>query len=384
MKNEPNVYIKQSSLLEIRQAIPNQKKIFQRLKSVWENLDRVHWPHEHIGILKRVFEDLLVQQKEARGTKFQLRDYIKREMEGIDDKDLARYLLYRYRYEMFPLEKKVDAFPPCLQIEPTSVCNYRCVFCYQVDKDFTNPRSGHMGSMTFELFKILIDQAEGFCEAITLSSRGEPLMNRQFEAMLDYAKGKFLALKINTNAWFLDEAKVHSILEAKPNTVVFSADAAHEPLYSRLRVNGNLDRVLKNIETFRSIQNRDYPDSSTITRVSGVKFLDEQNLNELETLWRGMVDQVAFVQYNPWENTYDKPINDIDAPCTDLWRRMFVWWDGRVNPCDIDYKSTLSVGNANCQKLSDIWTGEKYQALRTAHISGKRKTLAPCNQCTFV
>ena len=142
--------------------------------------------------------------------------------------------------------------------------------------------------------------------------------------------------------------------------------------------------IKRNIETFRSIQNRDYPDSSTITRVSGVKFLDEQNLNELEALWRGMVDQVAFVQYNPWENTYDKPINDIDAPCTDLWRRMFVWWDGRVNPCDIDYKSTLSVGNANCQKLSDIWMGEKYQVLRTAHISGKRKTLAPCNQCTFV
>jgi radical SAM protein with 4Fe4S-binding SPASM domain len=384
MNEKTSTYIKQKSLLEIRQARPNQKKVLLRIKKVWEELGDSSFPLDQVNILQKACSDLINPDEETWESKFQVKDYILREIEQIAEKDLTRYLFYRYRYEMFPRKKTVDKFPPCLQIEPTSICNYRCVFCYQVDKEFTNPKMGHMGSMSIELFKKLIDQAEGSCEAITLSSRGEPLMNRQFEDMLDYVKGKFLGLKINTNAWFLDEEKAHAILQAEPNTVVFSADAAHEPLYSRLRVNGKLERVLKNIQMFKSIRDRDYPDASTITRVSGVKFLEEQNLNELETFWHGLVDQVAFVQYNPWENTYEKPINDIESPCTDLWRRMFVWWDGRVNPCDIDYKSTLSVGNANDEKLSDIWTGEKYTALRTAHLSSKRNTVVPCSQCTFV
>ena len=45
-----------------------------------------------------------------------------------------------------------------------------------------------------------------------------------------------------------------------------------------------------------------------ISRVSGVKFNDEQNLNSMEKMWGGLVDQVAFVNYNPWENSYQKDI----------------------------------------------------------------------------
>ena len=105
-----------------------------------------------------------------------------------------------------------------------------------------------MGMMSLDLFKRLIDQAEGNCEAVTLASRGEPLICPDIEEMLVYTAGKFLALKLNTNAWFLDESKCHSILQSGVNTLVFSADAASEPAYSKLRVNGNLDHVYKNIK----------------------------------------------------------------------------------------------------------------------------------------
>ena len=209
-------------------------------------------------------------------------------------------------------------------------------------------------------------------------------MNRNIEGMLAYAGGKFLGLKLNTNAWFLDEVKSHALLQARVNTVVFSADAASEPLYSQLRVNGKLDRVVANIRTFQEIRLRHYPVSQTITRVSGVKFSDEQNLDDVERLWGDLVDQVAFVDYNPWENTYERPLNDIVLPCSDLWRRMFVWFDGTVNPCDVDYKSTLAVGNAHRDRLSDIWTGEKYSALRAAHLARQRSSVSPCNRCTLV
>ena len=128
-----------------------------------------------------------------------LRDYVIQEIMRISNEDLRRYLFYRYRYEIFPQIRFADNFPPCLQIEPSSVCNYRCVFCYQTDKDFTKKSNGHMGIMSRDLFKRVIDQAVGQREAVTLASRGEPLICPDIKETLVYLSGKFLALKINTN-----------------------------------------------------------------------------------------------------------------------------------------------------------------------------------------
>jgi len=240
-----------------------------------------------------------------------------------------------------------------------------------------------MGLMKLDLFQRIIDQAEGQCEAVTLASRGEPLLNPRIKEMLAYAGGKFLALKLNTNAFYLTEDICHAILQAGVNIMVFSVDAASEPLYSRLRVRGDLERVVSNIRQFHSIRLHHYPQSRTLARVSGVKFCEDQDFEAVEAFWRDYVDQVAFVTYNPWENTYQKPPNDIDTPCSDLWRRMFVWFDGTVNPCDIDYRSTMAIGSAKTERITDIWKGDKYSVLREAHLAGQRRCSALCHQCTF-
>ena len=110
----------------------------------------------------------------------------------------------------------------------------------------------------------------------------------------------------------------------------------------------------KNIKNFRDIREKHFPRSKIITRVSGVKVPGTDKLEDMEKFWGELVDQVAFVKYNPWENSYDQPINYTLQPCSDLWRRMFVWWDGKVNPCDVDLKSHLSAGNAVPEDLSNL------------------------------
>ena len=113
--------------------------------------------------------------------------------------------------------------------------------------------------------------------------------------------------------------------------------------YSKLRVNGDLRRILKNVDMFNEIRDKSYGTSKIITRVSGVKVNDQQNIKEMQNFWGNLVDQVAFVNYIPWENVYDSKEINVTSPCSDLWRRMFIWWDGKVNPCDVDYKSKLSI-----------------------------------------
>ena len=188
----------------------------------------------------------------------------------------------RYKYEIFPQKKILDDYPPLLQIEPSSICNYRCVFCFETDKTFTNKKNGYMGQMKFDLFKKIIDDAEGNINFLTLASRGEPLVCKDIDKMLHYTEGKFLNVKLNTNASLLSEKNAHSILSGGVNTLIFSADAADEELYSKLRVNGKLKTVLKNIELFKKIQNKHYSKKKIITRVSGVKV----NSDQKKKIWR--------------------------------------------------------------------------------------------------
>ena len=339
---------------------------------------------ERKKIFKELIDDLSSNGKENNSEKFVLNPNVVEEIKSLDMDKVPQYLYHRYRYEIFPQKKILDNYPPYLQIEPTSICNYRCVFCYQTDNVFNKKSNNFMGHMAFETFKNIVDQAEGNIEFISLASRGEPLMCKDIEKMLLYTKNKFLNLKINTNASMLTEKKIHAILNSGVKTLSFSADAADEKSYAELRVNGNLNKILKNINLFNHIRASEYSISKIITRVSGVKVNENQKINEMQKFWGDLVDQVAFVNYVPWENVYDSKNLDIATPCSDLWRRMFIWWDGKANPCDVDYKSKLSVGEISSKSISEIWKSPEYEKLRKSHISNKRSSLDPCNKCNVV
>jgi len=379
----PRVFNKADSLHQVKSVLYSDAALLRRIQTLQQQLPTMSLDAHRLSILQRACRALLGEARESE-PKVQLRPHIVAELKYVTDDELPRYLFYRYRYDVFPVTRELDDYPPCVQIEPTSICNYRCVFCYQTDRSFTQGRSGHMGQMPLETFKRVVDEIECKVEAVTLASRGEPLMCKQIDQMLAYLRGKFLALKINTNAWYLDEKKAHAILETEPNTLVFSADAADPELYAQLRINGKLERVLQNVRQFAEIRAKHYPKSRTITRVSGVHYSNKQDFKQIDSFWQAYVDQVAFVDYNPWENAYETPANGLTTPCSDLWRRTFVWWDGRMNPCDVDYKSTLAAGSVGERSVSVLWRGELYESLRRKHVDGVRQSVSPCKGCVLV
>ena len=305
------------------------------------------------------------------------------EYDQLDEEQIPRYLVYRYRYNKYPQLKIVDNFPPCLQIEPSSLCNFRCIMCYQSDESFSSKSSQLMGHMSLDLFKQIVDQSEGNIEAITLASRGEPFLNPHIADMLLYCKGKFLALKINTNASLLSDANIHAILSSDVQTIVFSVDAADKELYEKIRVKGNFDRLVKNLRRFQEIKTTQYPKAKIITRITGVKINDQQNMHDMEKRWSEYADVVAFTTYTPWQDTYHNEVNSILEPCTEFWRRMFVWQDGAINPCDVDYKSQLSQWNVSKMNISEIWRSQGYNAMRQIHLDQQRNRLEPCKRCVI-
>ena len=377
-------YQKKNSFIQLRnRKYQENHAALARIKALRTNYEiQKMLSDNQRNVLQHVYQDLL-DECTSNESKFILSSNVIEEIARIKDLDLPRYLFHRYRYEIYPQNQTLDQYPPCLQIEPTSICNYRCVFCYQTDKTFTQHKNKFMGHMRFDTFRQIVDQIEGNIEFVTLASRGEPLLCPEIEAMLAYTHNKFLNLKMNTNASMLDENKAHVILQSGVQTLVFSVDAAQEPLYSQLRVNGRLGQVLANIKQFQNIRETQYRDSKIITRISGVKFTENQNLDDIEEYWGELVDQVAFVAYNPWEKIYENPPVALNQPCSDLWRRAFVWWDGKVNPCDVDYRSTLAIGSITDSSLSSLWRSEKYEQLRKLHTNKQRTTQTPCKQCSF-
>ena len=382
METKTKVYEKHNSFHEMHIAKGETSPLEQTQRALIVLKGNDNWPEKWTEILRQVCADL--DGSSSSKELFQIKPFVADEMFLLSDEELPRYLFHRYRYEIFPTANRLDNYPPYLQIEPSSICNYRCVFCYQTDEKFSEKKSVHMGSMSLDLYKNIVDAAEGNIEFLSLASRGEPLICRDFTGMMEYSIGKFLNLKVNTNASLMTEAHCHALLCGGARTIVFSADAAEEPLYSQLRVNGKLDRVLRNIERFQNIRETQYSSCPIISRVSGVLVKELQNMESMKNLWGGLVDQISFVKYNPWENVYDSPLSQVSQPCSDLWRRMFIWFDGTVNPCDTDYKSMLKVGNVKDQPLSKMWRNKDYNLLRETHLSKQRNGLSPCNRCVVV
>jgi radical SAM protein with 4Fe4S-binding SPASM domain len=294
----------------------------------------------------------------------------------------AQYLVFRYKFKEFPSNHIVSQFPIYLLIEPVSACNLRCVMCFQIDKTFSGVKD-FMGYMNLDLFKKVVDEAyQKGTKAITLASRGEPTLHPKLGEMLEYCSGKFFELKINTNATKLPEKLIHQILTSGVTDVVFSIDSYTKENYESIRVGGIFENVLNNIKKFKEIQIKDYPNSKCATRVSGVKVDKSQNEKLFKEFWEKYVDHVVMVNMLHRWDTYHNPKEIMaNEPCHALWERMYVWYDGKCNPCDADYKSELNLGNISNSTIEEVWNGEKYNLIREAHLNNNRSSYFPCDRC---
>ena len=293
------------------------------------------------------------------------------------------YLLYRFKFRILPERRVVTKFPVHLLIEPMSVCNLRCVMCFQTDKTFT--KKPFMGMMDIDLYRNIIDQAvEGGAGAVSLGSRGEPFLHPGMGEMMKYAseKNSFFDIKINTNATKLSEAQCHEILSSDVNLIALSIDAYEEKMYEEIRVRGKFKEVLNNVKRLRKIRDTQYPQSKAEIRVSGVRFRDDQDEAGFHDFWSEICDTVVYVRAQLRWNTYENAVHpERTRPCDFLWNKLYVWHDGICNPCDEDYKSNLTPGNATHQSIEKIWNGETLNKMREKHLAGRRSDYNPCDRC---
>ena len=201
--------------------------------------------------------------------------------------------------------------------------------------------------------------------------------------MLEYTKGKFLEVKLNTNGILLNDELSRSILANNVTDLVFSIDSYERENYEEIRKKAKFDKVVHNIKQFMRIRDEEFPNHRTTVRVSGVKVDETQDKQKFNEFWAQIVDYNVLVDMQARWDTYMNSVlpSEMLLPCGNLFERMYVWWDCKVNPCDADYKSTLEVGNVNQQTIREIWNGSNFSELRKKHLQGSRSEYSVCAQC---
>lgn len=258
----------------------------------------------------------------------------------------AKYASYQLKLEHAP------TFPDRVYVESTNVCNLDCIMCPTGLHIDTRPK----GYMDWDLYTAIIDEIAPFAEAVVLHSWGEPLLHPRIVEMIRYAKERDLWVETSTNATRLDETAARNLIEAGLDRIYLSMDGLTKETYEKVRVKGNFEEVLGNIERFLDLKHelgspieadiQIVKLSETDAEVSAfverwrTSHADIINIKELDT-WGDQIDAVSALAVEPGPDD----VNAERKPCPNLWYHCHIHWDGVLVSCSRDYDAVTPLGN---------------------------------------
>ena len=279
-------------------------------------------------------------------------------------------------------------FPDRVYVESTNICNLDCIMCPTGLHIDTRPK----GYIDWDLYTAIIDEIAPWVEAVVLHSWGEPLLHTRFMDMVRYAKERDVWVETSTNATLLTEEKSREILEAGLDRIYLSMDGLTKETYEKVRVKGNFETVLGNIERFLDLKHElgsPIEADIQIVRLSETDAEVEEfvkrwretradiiNIKELDT-WGGQIEDVEALAVEA-----DVPdANRIRKPCPNLWYHCHIHWDGVLVSCSRDYDAVTPLGNVKNGGVLKTWHGARMQKMRQWHATGNF-CAEQCVNCT--
>lgn len=273
-------------------------------------------------------------------------------------------------------------FPSVVLLDTTNRCNLRCSFCGH--RVMTRPQ----GKMAMPLFRKLIDEiAEKDCDTrVWMVFFGEALILRyQLFWQIHYAKYRGLHdVVLNTNGNLLDDDAAHALIESGLNAIYIGIDAACPDTYNRLRVGGDYNRVVSNVENLLDLKCK----LGAAFPIVYVQFVvTDENHNEVEPFTRYWSARGATVKIRPkvtWAGAVEPyKVNALARfPCYWAMRTVNIGWDGRVVLCSVDYDARFVAGDVNRDTIQSVWLGA-LKGMRDAHVGEHYEKLPEfCQKCT--
>jgi len=68
-------------------------------------------------------------------------------------------------------------------------------------------------------------------------------------------------------------------------------------------------------------------------------------------------------------------------PCRQLWKFLYISWNGDVMPCCMDVFKKLKISNVHKSSLEELWDSSFIQEIRRIHLQGRYNEIPLCSDC---
>ncbi len=287
--------------------------------------------------------------------------------------------------------EQASRFPQIVHVETTNVCNLKCIHCPQADPYALVP--GYQPqNMTLETWTLVVDEVASYGHTLRITPDGEPLMVADWVAQVNYAlKRGVKILTFNTNGLLLEKDKLEVLLQQTGTQIAIevSLDALWSTTYKRIRVGSSYSRVLKNIFALKEeIVRRKLTNVKLMVSCVIQPELEDGEFDAFVKFWEPLVDKVITRRYvdtkglTPRKPEVQKQY-DHRWPCSVLFTRLVVTYDGKIRFCPDDWEKKTTVGDIHQEHLRGIWRGPVLEDIREKHLQGDFSHSHPtCGHCT--
>ncbi len=290
--------------------------------------------------------------------------------------------------------------PFTLYVEPTNICNFKCVYCPESFDDFEE-KAGGLHRMDLAAFSRLAEQVVelGGVKTLNFYMMGEPFVNRSVPDFVRIANERKIADRtiVTSNGSLLTEDVSRGVMDAGLTFLRISiyggtADAFARTTQSKIP----LDRVRANVERFRRI--RDETGGKTFLYVKMIDSGDAAENQAFLDMFSPIADEAVIEPVMNWNDPEEGNLARVDrgtllnseyfskkkTVCPFPFYTLIVHADLRVSVCCVDWAKEAVVGDLRHETLAEVWRGQRLRDFQVAHLEGRKSELAACRNCTYL
>jgi radical SAM protein with 4Fe4S-binding SPASM domain len=288
------------------------------------------------------------------------------------------------------------ANPISMQVDPASLCNFKCAFCPTGDPRLIKQTGRGQTFMKMELFEKILAEVSQFkspLKTLKLFKDGEPMLNPNFIDMVRAAKSVSTIERIETtsNGSKLSPDFNEKLVDAGIDRVVLSIEGVTAEKYlSFAKVRFDFDRFVETVRHLYSIRGNMKLHIKTVAQ--NLDYAKGEDRIFLDTF--GPISDGIFIENTvaSWPDfaVSDAVADEVDAYgretehkdiCPYLLYALSINADGVVSPCCVDWNRDLALGSVADMTIMDIWNGEPLRELRRAHVVDGLKSVSSCASC---
>jgi radical SAM protein with 4Fe4S-binding SPASM domain len=245
------------------------------------------------------------------------------------------------------------------------------------------------GYMSMDTFEKVADECNLYKAGMRMIGWGEPFLNQNIVEFIKYFKSKVVSsyydnspeaspLHITNNGQIITENHMKALVDLGVDSVIFSFQGASKEGYEKMRLGASYDRLEKNI--LKLIEIRGDNPKPYIHISSTMQGESKEEISTFVNHWEKIVDSVGTGITKPLKKEEGK-LTEY-RPCTEVFHKLTVKWDGQVSACCGDSNNLLVVGNLKDSTLQEIWNNSpELRAIRLLLLNNRHRSLTLCKDC---